>query len=186
MAKRKPKRLPTFLADNEPEALLRATTRQRDRLLLMVALYMGLRVSELCKLQVAHLDFAGGLLWVREGKGKKDRCLPIPKRLIGPLRGWVGPRTDGYVFPSRQGAGPMTTRAIQYLLKRLAAKAGLTKATEPRRISPHKLRHAFASRMLGRGADLITVRDALGHSSVATTQIYCHVDVNRVRGFMEV
>lgn len=181
-----PKRLPTLLADHEPEAILRATTRERDRLLLMVALYMGLRVSELCNLDIAHVDIAGATLFVREGKGKKDRCLPIPRKLLGPLRGFIGPRGSGPLFRSRKGAGRLTSRAVQHLMKRLAAKAGLRGAGEARRVTPHKMRHAFATRMLERGADLIAVRDALGHSSVATTQIYTHVTPGRLRKSMEV
>jgi len=180
-----PKRLPTFLADREPEALLRAASRERDRLLLMVGLYVGLRVAELCALRVEHLDFARRTLFVREGKGKKDRCLPIPRYLVGPLRGWVGARQEGFVFPSPRG-GRLTTRAVQKLVKRLAMKADLRAADEPRRCTPHKLRHAFATRMLERGADIITVRDALGHASVATTQIYCHSTPERLRSAMEV
>jgi integrase/recombinase XerD len=182
----KPKPLPVFLGADEPEAILRATTTRRDRVLLMTALYMGLRVGELCSLQVPRLDFAGAQLWVREGKGQKDRCLPIPRKLLGPLRGWVGTRTEGYVFPSRQGGGRMTERAVQLLVKRLAVKAGLRAATEPRRCTPHKFRHAFASRMLDRGSDIVAVRDALGHASVATTQIYTHVSNERLRAEMEV
>jgi len=185
MAKRKPKKLPTFLQASEPEAMLRATTRERDRLLLMTMLYLGLRVSEACKLQVEHVDFGSKLLFVREGKGMRDRALPIPSRFVGPLRGWIGGRTTGYVFPSPRG-GKLSVRAVQLLVKRVAARAGLRDAAAPRRVSPHKLRHAFASRMLERGADIIAVRDALGHSSVATTQVYTHCSGDRLRAGMEI
>lgn len=185
MAKRTPKKLPTFLQASEPEQLLRATTRERDRLLLMVMLYLGLRVSEVCKLQVQHIDFGTKMLFVREGKGSKDRALPIPSRFVGPLRGWIGGRKSGFVFPSPRG-GRLSVRAVQLLVKRLATKAGLRDASEPRRATPHKLRHAFASRMIERGADIIAVRDALGHSSVATTQIYTHCSGERLRDSMEI
>jgi integrase/recombinase XerD len=182
-----PRKLPQFLADDEPERLMRAARRERDRLLVMVLTYFGLRCAELTGLRVEHLDFGRRLLWVRGGKGGKDRCLPIPRRLVGPLRGWVGIRPPAaYVFPSRQGGGRMTTRAVQYLIKRLARAAGLPSWNAPRRFHPHALRHCFASRMLERCADLITVRDALGHASVATTQIYTHVTGERLRQAMEI
>lgn len=185
MAKRKAKKLPAFLQSDEPERLLRATTRERDRLVCMVMLYLGLRVSELCKLRVEHIDFRRALVMVREGKGAKDRALPLPKRLAGPLRGHVGARNDGPVFPSRRG-GHIKPRAVQLLIKRLAVAAKLRRANDPRAVSPHKFRHAFASRMLERGATLAEVKDALGHSSIATTSIYLHSDPEHLRAHMEI
>ena len=185
MAKRKAKKLPQFLQADEPELLLRATIRERDRLICMCMLYLGLRVSEVCKLQVDHIDFRRALVMVREGKGSKDRALPLPKRLGGPLRGFVGVRKSGPVFISRKG-GRLKVRAIQLLIKRLAVAAGLRRATEPKAYSPHKLRHAFASRMLERGATLAEVKDALGHSSIATTSIYLHSDPEHLRAHMEI
>lgn len=179
------RRLPQFLQAHEPETLLAATDTERDRVLLMALLYLGLRCSEVCKLRVEHIDFARGLLFVREGKGRKDRALPIPKRFLNIFRGWVGPRTEGYVFPSPRG-GRLTNRAVQLLVKRVAARAGLPGALEPRRFHPHALRHVFATRMLERGADIITVRDALGHASVATTQTYTHATPDRLRQHMEI
>lgn len=180
-----PSKLPAFLHGDEPERLLAATTRERDRLLLMTGLYLGLRVSELVKLEVPHLDFRRRLLFVREGKGGKDRCLPIPKVILGPLRGWVGKRQAGPLFPSPRG-GKLTTRAVQLLIKRVAAKAGLRAAKEYRRVTPHKLRHAFATRMLERGADIAAVQAALGHASITTTAVYLHCSPERLREAMEI
>ena len=181
----KPKKLPVFLQSAEPEALLRATTRERDRLMCMAMLYLGLRVSELCKLNVEDIDFGRLLVIIREGKGCKDRCLPLPKRLAGPIRGWIGARQSGPVFPSPYG-GRLKPRGVQLLIKRLAIMANLRDATAPKRATPHKLRHAFASRMLERGATLAEVNDALGHSSIATTSIYLHSDPEYLRKHMEV
>lgn len=177
-----PRRLPNFLPDDEPEKLLAATTRQRDRLMLLLMLYCGLRVSEMRKLQIPHLDFKRRSLWVRHGKGDKDRVVPLPRKLVGPLRAWVGARTAGYVFPSPRGDGskPLSSRAVQRLMKRLAVAAGLPNALEPRRVRPHALRHSYATRLLRTGADIIEVRDLLGHGSVATTQIYLHSDSERL------
>jgi integrase/recombinase XerD len=185
MAQRKAKKLPKFLQANEPEALLRATTRERDRLLLMTMPYLGLRNSEVCKLQVEDVDFQRKLLSVREGKGCKDRTLPLPARFIGPLRGWIGARMTGYVFPSPRG-GRLTSRAVQLLVKRLAARAGLRDAGKVRKYHPHAFRHVFASRMLERGATLVEVKEALGHSSIGTTSIYLHANPDHLRAAMEI
>ncbi len=151
----------------------------------MTLLYLGLRVSEATKLKIEHIDFRQGVLFVREGKGQKDRALPIPRRFARILRGWIEARTAGYVFPSPRG-GQLTTRAVQLLVKRVAIKAAVRGALEPRVISPHKLRHAFATRMLERGADIVAVKEALGHASVSTTQVYTHVSGERLRSLMEI
>jgi integrase/recombinase XerD len=173
------------LADNEPEKLMRATKRERDRALLLVALYCGLRCSELTKLQVVDLDFDRLLLFVREGKGRKDRTVPLPKKIVSFLRGWIGARTQGLVFPSREGGGPLTNRAIQLLFKKLAVAAGLPGALEARRVTPHKFRHAYASRLLDSGAAIHEVRDLLGHASLAVTNLYSHATAYRLAQAVE-
>lgn len=181
--KRRSKRLPIFLDDDEPEKLLRATTRERDRLIVLVLLMCGLRNSELRNLRVEHLDFRARRLWVRLGKGGKDRCIPLPKKLAGPLRGWIACRRDGYVFPSSWGGGydrPLSKRGLQVLVKRLAVKAGLRDALEPRRVRPHALRHACLSRLLDSGANVHDVRDIAGHASLSSTDTYAHTSMKRL------
>ncbi len=177
-----PKKLPRLLKADEPERLLRATTRQRDRLLLLTMLYTGLRVAEMCDLDARDLDFEGKTLWVRCGKGGKDRLVPLVKHLVGPLRGWLAGRTSGPVFPSREGGGPLTTRAVQYLFKRLAAKA---KLPHPENCHPHAFRHCFATRLLARGANLRVVQELLGHSNLATTELYTHVENEQLRSAVD-
>lgn len=173
------RRLPLFLKDHEPEAIIRATRRERDRILLLTALYCGLRVSELSKLDVADLDFDRRLLFVRQGKGKKDRAVPIPQKLLGPLRGWVGGRAGGAVFLSRQG-GRLKPRAIQLMFKRLAVAAGLPQAEKARYATPHKMRHAYATRLLEAGATIYEVSCLLGHSSISVTEVYLHSSAHRL------
>jgi integrase/recombinase XerD len=180
MAKRKPRRLPHIPPWDDVLRLLRATDRQRDRLIMMLWAFLGLRVSEVCKLDVDHLDFRRRLLTVRDGKGGKDRAVPLPEFMAGPLRGWCGARKAGPVFTSRQGGGEMTTRALRYLIKRIAVKAGFADATAPRRWHPHALRHAAASRWLEEGASVVEVRDILGHSSIAVTDRYSHANPQRL------
>ncbi len=167
------KKLPHLLKDHEPELLLKATARQRDRLVLLVLLYTGLRVAELCALRVEHLDFKIGTLLVVEGKGGRDRVVPLAKFLLNPLRGWIGKRLQGYVFPSRQGGERLGTRAVQLLFRRLAARAGLPESANAH---PHAFRHSFATRLLRRGVNIRVVQKLLGHQNLATTERYTHVE----------
>lgn len=183
--KRRPKTLPVFLLDDEPEKLLRATRKERDRVLFMSMLYLGLRVGECCKWEVPDIDFGRAEMTVRHGKGNKQRPLPIPKRFLPILRGCVGPRVSGPVFLSRQG-GSLSPRRVQLLIKETAVRAGLPGATEWRRITPHKLRHAFAMRFLERGGDIRKLQAALGHSDLITTLIYLRASPSHLRDAMEI
>lgn len=175
-----PKRLPVFLKSAEPELIIRASTRNRDRVLLLVGLYCGLRVAELVNLQVGDLDFNRRTLFVRQGKGNKDRMVPIPKKILGPLRAHVAGRLTGYVFPSPRAGRRLSTRAVQLLVKKLAALAGLPEAGKARYATPHKLRHAYATRLLEAGATVYEVRDLLGHSSIGVTETYLHSTPDRL------
>lgn len=176
------RKLPVFLLGDEPERLLRAARTERDRVLGLCLVSLGLRAGEVCRLRVEHLDFARRLLWVRRGKGDKDRCLPLPRVLLGPLRGWVGARREGCVFPSRQGGGPLTVRALEYLVKRLAARAALPDAGRARRYHPHALRHVFATRALEAGGSLYDVKELLGHSDIRVTEKYLFSTPGRLEG----
>lgn len=174
------KKLPTFWADDVPEALMRAATRQRDRLLMMTMLYAGLRVAELCALRVEDLDFKRGLIWTRQGKGSRDRVAPLAKKLLGPLRGWCGSRIDGYVFPSPRG-GRLGTRCVQLMVKRMAVRGKLPNATLQRKYHPHGFRHAYANRLLESGATIYEVQQLLGHASIQTTQHYLSTTPGKLR-----
>src|SRR5438132_6762020 len=113
------RRLPKFLRPAEGEALLAAAATERDRVLQLLGRYCGLRVSELVGLRVEDLDLDGGLLFVNQGKGGKDRYVPIPARIEGDLRAWVGARLltgalhSGWLFPGRKPGSHLTTRAVR-------------------------------------------------------------------------
>lgn len=143
----------------------------------MTGLDTGLRVGELVALQLDHLNLSGRKLTVREGKGAKDRQVPLTGRLVETLHGWlerriekVGPESR-WVFPTRDG-GQLLTRYVRKVVKREAEKADIR---EVERVSPHTLRHTAATDLLRDTGNLELVRQFLGHESVETTQLYTHL-----------
>lgn len=179
------RRLPRSLPAADTDALVGAAGRTRDRLIVLTLLVCGLRNSELTGLEVPHLDLDAGTVFVSRGKGDKDRSVPCPSWLCDELRSYLAGRATGPVFPSRKGGGRLSGRAVQRLLATLAVRAGLPDAGKPRRANPHRLRHSCAVTLLRSGADIITVRDLLGHGSVATTQVYLHSDGARLKAASE-
>ena len=151
---------------------------------MLMILTLGLRVSEATKMRCEHIDFSRRSLFVKEAKGKRDRMLPLPQVVIGPLRGWLKGRKKGPVFPSPRG-GHLTTRAVQLLFKRTAVKAGLEDALKARKYHPHSFRHEFAVRLLRSGADIMEIKDLLGHSNLQTTTIYLATDPDRMRAAVD-
>ncbi|NTU76287.1 MAG: site-specific tyrosine recombinase XerD [Alphaproteobacteria bacterium] len=181
--------LPKYLTEAEVAALLKAVNRRKDghgaRLKAMMELLYatGLRVSELVNLPQGAVDFDRALVRVR-GKGGKERLIPLGEPAQDALKAWLpfrkeqlGPkRASPFLFPSAQGAKPLTRQRFFQLLKEVGAETGL--ALE--RLSPHVLRHAFATHLLEHGADLRSVQTMLGHADIATTQIYTHVASERL------
>lgn len=155
---------------------------QRNRAILETLYSCGLRVSELCNLKMSDLYFTEGFVKV-EGKGSKQRIVPISQRAIKEIRYWlidrqawrVKPGYEDYVFLARWGKG-ISRIMIFHLIKELADKAGIKK-----KISPHTFRHSFATHLLEGGANLRAIQAMLGHESITTTEIYTHIDRNRLR-----
>lgn len=170
------RRLPKCLPRPDADALVAAARRPRDRLLVLTGFYCGLRVSELHGLDIEDLDLGSAVLTVRHGKGDKARAVPIPDRLVIEFRQFLGERRSGPVFLSRKWQARLGVRAMQLLVQRLGERAGL-----PRRVTCHQLRHSYAQRLLETGATIMEVRDLLGHSSIATTQVYLFADPSRMR-----
>jgi integrase/recombinase XerD len=178
--------LPKFLTVAEAEALLQAPDEKkpqgvRDRAMLEVLYGSGLRVSELAALKLAEINLEDGFLVCR-GKGGKERIVPLGRssgRAVGRYLAEIRPRLDHggreELFLSRRGR-PFTRQGVWKLLRQHAGTAGLAA-----RISPHVLRHSFATHLLERGADLRSVQLMLGHSQITTTQIYTHVTRERLR-----
>lgn len=184
---RLPRALPKTLTEADVERLLAACTGDeptdtRDRAMLETLYATGLRVSELVGLKLAALNLDDGVLRVT-GKGSKDRLVPLGEEAVIWLRRYLasargellGRHLSDAVFVTARGAG-MTRQAFWHLIKRRARGAGIE-----RPLSPHTLRHAFATHLLNHGADLRVVQMLLGHSDISTTQIYTHVARERLK-----
>ena len=189
-APRKGRPLPKVLSREEVDRLI-AAAGARDggegvRLACMVELIYasGLRISELTALPLAALARDPAYLIVT-GKGGKDRLAPLNAQARAAVKAWLevrrdflpkGDKANPWLFPSRGKAGRLTPRRFAQLLDEAAADAGI----DPARVSPHVLRHAFATHLLEGGADLRVVQKLLGHADIATTQIYTHVASDRL------
>jgi integrase/recombinase XerD len=184
---RLPQRLPHFLSLDEVDRLLRQprveTPRGHRDAAMLEALYAtGLRVSELVSLPLSALHLAEGWIKVR-GKGGKERLIPLGEQAVACIRAYLGGARDQlmrgghspHVFLNGRGQG-MTRQGFWKLLRGYARQAGITKP-----MSPHTLRHSFATHLLEQGADLRSVQQMLGHSDISTTQIYTHVLEARLR-----
>ncbi|MEM1262190.1 MAG: site-specific tyrosine recombinase XerD [Pseudomonadota bacterium] len=179
--------LPKSLTETEVENLLNAPTiddplGHRDRAMLELLYATGVRVSELINLKLSQINLNQGVLRI-VGKGDRERLIPLGAESQRWLTEFIeGPRVEillerqtDYVFPTRRG-DRMTRQAFWHIIKRYAQKAGVGK-----KMSPHTLRHAFATHLLNNGADLRVVQLLLGHSDLSTTQIYTHVARERLK-----
>jgi integrase/recombinase XerD len=174
-APKRPERLPHYLTEEETHRLFEAVRDSaRDAAIVHVLAFGGLRVGEVCHLELDDVEFERNILHVRSGKGDKDREVVIEERTRTAI--------DRYLT-ERALAGEGTTRlfpvgavTVERLIRRAAARAGIT-----RRVTPHMLRHTLATALLSRGCDIRYIQKLLGHSSVATTQIYTHVDTQALR-----
>jgi len=183
---KQPQRLPVYLSLDEVDRLLAASQGKspesaRDVAMIEVLYATGLRVTELCTLTFESVNFEAEFLIAR-GKGSKERLVPVGRSAQAALQAYLnGPRaailknrSSRYLFVGNRGTA--ITRQTFFLRLRARAKlAGITKA-----ISPHKLRHSFATHLLARGADLRVVQQLLGHADLSTTQIYTHVERARL------
>jgi integrase/recombinase XerD len=184
--KRFQRNLVSFLTDRESQALLAAPNQsewigRRDHMLILFGIHTGLRVSELVALGKEQIEL-GRAPHVRcHGKGRKERCTPIPRQCAKALRAWLaelGDSKENFVFPSRHG-GKLSRDAVEHLLRKYAAIAEKTCPSLKRKVvSPHVLRHTSAMRLLQADVDRSTIALWLGHESIETTEIYLHADLS--------
>jgi len=176
------RKLPAVLTPAEVEALLSALPLVH-RVVLMVAYGAGLRLSEACNLRVTDVDSKAGVIHVRAAKTKRDRDVMLSPRLLAELRSyWLKSRPPGpELFPGRAGMGTTRTRtSVGQAMKKALEVVGLTRAKTGRRITPHTLRHSFATHLIEQGADLRTVQVLLGHASMSSTTRYVHLSTARL------
>ncbi len=181
--RRAERKLPEPLSVARVERLLGGTATARpmelrDRAMFELMYASGLRVSEVVNLRVMDLDLERGFLRT-VGKGSKERMVPVGEVACSWVARYLRSRgalaADCLIFPGR-GGRPLVRQEVWRLIKRHAARAGIAQ-----RVTPHTLRHSFATHLLGRGADLRAIQEMLGHARLTTTQIYTHVDMERLK-----
>jgi len=185
--KHRGRKLPKVLTPEKVKALLKpintkCSTGLRNMAMLMTAYKAGLRVSEICDLPPADIDFSKGMILVQDGKGGKDRLVPIGAELIKWLQQWDDIRPQSkYFFCALKGTR-LSPRYFNQLLERLSNKSGiyLQDRGEKKPISIHVLRHCYASNLLDQDVNIREVQELLGHSSIQTTTIYTHVSVKNL------
>lgn len=168
---KRPKKLPLVLGQEDAGRLIECTANLKHRTILVTQYAAGLRLSEARHLQVGDIDSKRMQLRVQQGKGCKERRVPLSPRLLTALRDyWRASRVPSYLFPGKTLDVPISGTTVQKAIKAAARKAGLSPA-----ISPHTLRHSFATGLLEAGVDLLTLSRLLGHKSFTTTMVYLHV-----------
>jgi len=184
------RKIPEVLTETEQEALLaqpnpRYLTGHRNRMLLRLMLDTGLRLSEAINLRWRDIDLNSGKVMVRQGKGAKDRTLWTGEENLSALVAWRERQlaecsgAPENVFTTKAG-GPLSPRYVQRMVKRYAAKAGIEKD-----VHPHTLRHSFATDLYRETTNLRLTQKALGHASVATTQVYTHIVDEELEGALK-
>jgi site-specific recombinase XerD len=173
---KQPQRIPEILSRDEVSRLLEAPSNPKHRLLLATVYAGGLRVSEVVRLRVSHIDRARMTLRVEQGKGRRDRIVPLSRKLVEQLQTyWQNNPPGVWLFPNRKGNGPLDITSAQRIFMRAKLRAGIDK-----RGGIHSLRHAFATHLIESGADVPTVQRLLGHRSVSTTMRYFHISQTRL------
>ncbi len=174
---RREKRLPLILSREEVKALLTAPKNLAHRAMLATLYGAGLRVSEATNLNVQDLDRSLGVIWVRGGKGRKDRQVMLSEPLREVLVAyWRRKRPTSWLFPGNKPGCPLSPRSVFCTCRKAARLAGIAK-----KVHPHSLRHAFATHLLEDGTNLVIIQKLLGHADIRTTALYLHVSNIAIR-----
>jgi site-specific recombinase XerD len=169
-----PERLPVILSEEEVARLIESASSSYHRVILMMLYGTGLRREELCRLKLTDIDSQRMVVHVRQGKGNRDREVTLSPRLLEVLREyWKWRKPKIYLFPSQQRTRreqPITSKTVYYAVREAARRAGIKK-----KVTPHLLRHSWATHLLERGTDLKTIQVLLGHVDLESTTIYLHL-----------
>ncbi len=179
------KPLPKFMTEKEVEAVLELPKGTgvlvlRDKAILEFLYSTGARVSEMVSSKIENVDLISGFVKVK-GKGRKERLLPLGEPAINSIKNYLDKRTDSnkYLFVNKR-YGNLSDRGVRGIIYKYINEAAMSV-----KISPHTFRHSFATHLLNRGADLRSVQELLGHSSIATTQVYTHLTINSLKAVYE-
>jgi tyrosine recombinase XerC len=179
------KSLPKFLTEEEVKKILEAPQGDdllglRDKAILEFLYSTGARISELVSLKIEEVDLISGIAKVK-GKGKKERILPLGDPAIESIKRYLDKRNDNnpYLFVNKRNK-PLTDRGVRLIVEKYIKQISLSL-----KVSPHTFRHSFATHLLNRGADLRSVQELLGHSSISTTQVYTHLTIDRLKRIYE-
>ncbi len=172
---KKDKKLPEVLSKDEVRRLIDSADNIKSRLIISLLYSSGLRVSELVNLKIEDLNLQDKTGWVRKGKGNKDRLFTISGNLADELKEYlqIHSKNNGYIFSKEK---PLTTRNIQKIIKGMRNRANINK-----KITPHTLRHSFATHLLEQGTDIRLIQAMLGHASLNTTQVYTHISSEQIK-----
>jgi integrase/recombinase XerD len=170
---KKDRKLPEVLKKDEVKSLIDSADNIKSNLIISLLYSSGLRVSELVNLKVEDLDFEEGTGWVRKGKGSKDRLFALSSSLSEELKSYLSGRENTYLFSKDK---PLTTRNIQKIVQGARIRSGISK-----RVTPHTLRHSFATHILEQGTDIRVIQAMLGHANLNTTQVYTHVSQEQIK-----
>jgi integrase/recombinase XerD len=171
---KKEKTLPSVLSKDEIRKLIGSAETKKSKLIMQILYSTGLRVSELVNLKVNDLNLAEKTGMVKRGKGNKDRLLILPEKLIAEFQEYAKNHPNNiYILSEKE---PLTTRNIQKIIKKAALKAGINK-----KVTPHTLRHSFATHLLEAGTDIRMIQVLLGHENLNTTQLYAHVSTEQIK-----
>jgi site-specific recombinase XerD len=177
-----PRRLPTILSADEVARMIECADNLHHRTLLMTLYATGMRRTELCRLKVSDIDTQRMLIHIRQGKGGKDRAVPLSATLLDQLRIYwrsLKRKPVTWLFPSiqqRRADLPIDGKTVWHACRNAAHRAGITK-----RVHPHTLRHSFATHLLEAGADLATIQVLLGHAEIRDTALYLHLSTRHIR-----
>ena len=174
---KKATKLPTVLSKDEVKALIKATSPKRDRLIVEFLYSSGCRVSEAVKLKEENMNFKERIAAIKGGKGNKDRTIILSKEWLKKAKKYLAGKKvkTPYVFSKKNGKS-LSTDTIQRIVKNAAKKAGIQK-----KVTPHSLRHSFATHLLEAGENIRNIQVLLGHSALNTTQIYLKVSTEELK-----
>jgi len=170
------KGLPKVLSKEEINKLISFTLNCKHKLIIKILYSTGLRVSELVNLKISDIEVERGIIRVNQGKGNKDRMTLLAKSIRNDILAYICKmdKTDNYLFQGRNGK--YSIKSVQKLLKNSAKKARIGK-----KVTPHMLRHSFATHLLENGTDIKYIQELLGHANLRTTEIYTHVSNNEIK-----